>query len=119
MNSAHAELSCNFSEAREVDEEKKPDKGSRSSEKKYQQPEKGPARTRPPSSECGGPQVLTFPGEAGSLNNDYRSGLAFSSLTFTLRLNPTVVQADDLPFAINLLPDVRLESSRCARCSIR
>jgi hypothetical protein len=46
MNSANnAELSCNFSEARDVDEENKPEKGSRSSEEKSQQPEKGQTRT--------------------------------------------------------------------------
>jgi len=46
MNSANnAELSCNFSEARDVDEENKPEKGSRSSEEKFQQPEKGQTRT--------------------------------------------------------------------------
>jgi len=45
MNSANAELSCNFSEARDVDEENKPEKGSRSSEEKSQQPEKGQIRT--------------------------------------------------------------------------
>ena len=45
MNSANAELSCNFSEARDVDEENKSEKGSRSSEEKSQQPEKGQTRT--------------------------------------------------------------------------